>query len=402
MLTISNADKILKSVYLDAVTEEIKENTSPFISRLEETSDYIAGKDVSAPCRIGINGGVGCAPELGNLPAAGSPTFLTFKTGLCNVYGNIELTDKLIRMGQGSPSSVVNVLNHEMDNLLKSAKFNMQRMLFQNGSGILATIDAHETSSSTVLSVDTTKNLVEGMIVDINGVAGAVSTGHTVTYVNRSAGTVTITPSTSYGSVGNTLSVQGSFNNEILGLPYLFDNTQNMLYGNVRRNVSYATPTNYTTSAFGNDSIQEVLDNIEENYGSAPNLIITSYDMRRKYLEYIRTNSLNIDHKEIEAGFSSITYNGIPLYVEKFAPTGMAYFVNTDDFKLVQLGEWSWIEGNNGNDLQQIPGKASYHATLVKYCNLLCLRPMAQASLQYVEPVVPDDDDEGEGEGQEG
>lgn len=387
MLTITNADKILKSVYLDAVTEEIKENTSPFISRLEETGDYIAGKEISAPCRIGINGGVGCAAEMGNLPEAGAPTFLTFKTGLCNVYGNIELTDKLIRMGQGSPSSVVNVLNHEMDNLLKSAKFNMQRMLFQNGNGVLATIDNHTTSSGTVLSVDNTKNLVEGMIIDINGVGGPLSTTHTVTYVNRTAGTVTITPSTSYGNVGNTLSVQGSFNNEILGLPYLFDNTQTMLYGNVRRNVSYATPTNYTTSVFGNDAIQEVLDNIEENYGSSPNLIIASYDMRRKYLEYIRTNSLNVDHKEIEAGFSSITYNGIPLYVEKFAPAGMAYFVNTDDFKLVQLGDWSWIEGNNGNVLQQLPGKASYHATLVKYCNLLCLRPMAQASLAYVEPV---------------
>ena len=41
MLTISNADKILRSVYLDAVAEEIKENTSPFISRLEETSARI-------------------------------------------------------------------------------------------------------------------------------------------------------------------------------------------------------------------------------------------------------------------------------------------------------------------------------------------------------------------------
>lgn len=396
MLTIANADKILKSVYLDAVSEEIKENTSPFISRLEETGDYIAGKEIIAPCRIGINGGVGCAGETNSLPIAGNPTFLNFRAGLCNVYGNIELSDKLIRMGQGSPASVVNILNHEMDNLLKSAKFNMQRMLFQDGSGVLATIDSHTTSTTTVLSVDSTKNFAEGMIVDINGVAGALSTGHTVTYVNRADGTITISPATSYATAGNTISVQGSLNNEIFGLPYLFDNSITMLYGNVRRNVSYATPSNYTTSTFGNDSIQEVLDNIEENYGSSPNLIIASYDMRRKYLEYIRTNSLNIDHKEIEAGFSSITYNGIPMYVEKFAPNGKSYFVNTDDFKLVQLNDWSWIEGNAGNILHQTAGKATYFATLVKYCNLLCLRPMAQASLSYVAPVVEEATGDGE------
>ena len=393
MLTISNADKILRSVYLDAVAEEIKENTSPFISRLEETSEYLAGKEIITPCRIGINGGVGCVSETGNLPTAGSPNYINLKAGLCNIYGNLEISDKLLRLGQGSPSSVVNVLNHEMENLLKSAKFNMRRMLFQNGSGILATIDSHTTSSGTVLSVDTTKNLVEGMIIDINGSAGALTTGHTVTYVDRSAGTVTISPATTSYSAGYTLSVQGSFNNEIYGLPYLFDSNITMFYGNARRNVSFALPTGYTANAVSNDSIQEVLDNIEENYGTAPNLIITSYDMRRKYLEYLRTNCLNIDHKEIEAGFTSITYNGIPLYVEKFAPENTAYFVNTDDFKLVQPSEWSWLENNEGNILHQISGKAAYYATLVKYCNLLCVRPMAQASMMYVAPVVVDDDD---------
>ncbi len=384
MLTISNADKILRSVYLDAVAEEIKENTSPFISRLEETSEYLAGKEIVSPCRIGINGGVGCVSETGDLPAAGAPNYLNLKANLCNVYGNLEISDKLLRLGQGSPSSVVNVLNHEMENLLKSAKFNMRRMLFQNGNGVLATIDSHTTSTGTVLSVNTTKNLVEGMIVDINGTTGALSSGHTVTYVNRAEGTVTITPSTTYTTTGNTLSVQGSFGHEIYGLPYLFDDDLTLFYGNARRNVSFALPTDYTASAVTNDSIQEVLDKIEENYGSTPNLIIASYDMRRKYLEYLRTNCLNIDHKEIEAGFSSITYNGIPLYVEKFAPDNTAYFVNTDDFKLVQPSEWSWLESNDGNILHQMGGKAAYYATLVKYCNLLCVRPMAQASLTYV------------------
>ena len=393
MLTISNADKILRSVYLDAVAEEIKENTSPFISRLEETSEYLAGKEIVSPCRIGINGGVGCVSETGNLPTAGSPNYINLKAGLCNVYGNLEISDKLLRLGQGSPSSVVNVLNHEMENLLKSAKFNMRRMLFQNGSGVLAAIDSHTTSTGTVLSVDSTKNLVEGMIIDINGTTGALSTGHTVTYVNRADGTVTITPSTTYTTAGNTLTVQGSFNNEIYGLPYLFDSNLTLFYGNARRNVSFALPTGYTANAVTNDSIQEVLDNIEENYGSTPNLIIASYDMRRKYLEYLRTNCLNIDHKEIEAGFSSITYNGIPLYVEKFAPDNTAYFVNTDDFKLVQPSEWSWLESNEGNILHQMDGKAAYYATLVKYCNLLCVRPMAQASLTYVAPVTPTESD---------
>ncbi len=399
MITLTNADKILKSVYLDAVTEEIKENTSPFISRIEETSDYISGKEIIAPCRIGINGGVGCAAETASLPTAGVPNFLNLKASLCNIYGNVEFTDKILRVGQGDSASAVNILNHEMENLLKSAKFNMRRMLFQSGDGVLCTTVTSASATASVLAVDSTKNLVEGMIIDINNASRAVSTGHTITNVDRVNNLVSITPTTTAYTNGYTLTVQGSLNNEIFGLPYIFSDSITMLYGNVRSTVAYAKGGKMTTSSVDNDTIQSVIDHIEEVYGSYPNLIIASYDMRRKYLEYLRTNSLNVDHMEIEAGFNSITYNGIPLYVEKFAPENKMYFINTDDYKLAQLGDWSWIEGNNGGVLNQVAGKPAYYASLVKYCNLLCLRPMAQVQLTYTEPVVEDDDDAGSGEG---
>ena len=397
MVTISSADKALKSLYLGVISNQLNTRTNAFLGKVEQTSANVWGKNIIRLVPYGLNGGVGAGNETGDLPAAAGNMYVTFTSTLKNLYGTIELTDKAIRTSSNNAGAFVNLLNSEMEGLLKASKFHFSRMLYGNGTGKLASTVANTGNSDrSVIKLDSVKNFVEGMIIDINGSAGALTTGHTVTYVDRSAGTVTISPATTSYSAGYTLSVQGSFNNEIYGLPYLFDSNITMFYGNARRNVSFALPTGYTANAVSNDSIQEVLDNIEENYGTAPNLIITSYDMRRKYLEYLRTNCLNIDHKEIEAGFTSITYNGIPLYVEKFAPENTAYFVNTDDFKLVQPSEWSWLENNEGNILHQISGKAAYYATLVKYCNLLCVRPMAQASLTYVAPAVDDDDsDEG-------
>ncbi len=388
MITLTNADKILRSVYLDAICEEIRTNTSPFLSRIENTSEYLQGKEMIVPCRTGINGGIACMSETANLPEAGNPSYLLFKASLCNIYGNLELTDKVLRVAQGNPASAINVLNSEMDIMLKSAKFQLSRMLFQNGKGILCRFDTHAVANPNMLSVDSTKNLAEGMIVDILNATGVkMSGGYTITAINRSAGTVSIYPSTSDYTGDYMLTIQGSYNNEIYGIPYLFDSSLTTLYGNVRAAIPNILPRTYSFGDVTNDNIQEILDNTEEFGGSQPNLLIASYAARRAYLEYLRTNCLNVNHQQIEAGFSSITFNGIPLYVEKFAPDDSVFFVNTNDFKMIQLNDWSWVEGNTNNILNPISGKAAYYATLVKYCNIMCIRPMAQAKL-YLDPSL--------------
>lgn len=43
-----------------------------------------------------------------------------------------------------------------------------------------------------------------------------------------------------------------------------------------------------------------------------------------------------------------------------------------------------WLEDEDGKILKQVPGKASYSATLVKYAELICKKPCAQAILKNV------------------
>jgi hypothetical protein len=60
------------------------------------------------------------------------------------------------------------------------------------------------------------------------------------------------------------------------------------------------------------------------------------------------------------------------------------YLLNTDDFKLHQLCDWRWIEDAAGGILKQESGSAAYSATLVKYADLMCERPIGQAKITNI------------------
>ena len=84
-------------------------------------------------------------------------------SSLKNLYGTIEISDKAIRASEVNAGAFVNLLNAEMEGLIKASNYNFGRMLFGDGSGKLASITAKD---STFVVVDSVKNLIEGLKVD--------------------------------------------------------------------------------------------------------------------------------------------------------------------------------------------------------------------------------------------
>ena len=70
MVTLTNAENALKTVYLGAVTELLNTKANPLLSKIEQTAVDVWGKEVRTAARVGINGGVGAGDEAGNLPGA--------------------------------------------------------------------------------------------------------------------------------------------------------------------------------------------------------------------------------------------------------------------------------------------------------------------------------------------
>ena len=383
MITVTTADSALKSFYLDAVINALNIESNPLLAQIEKSTNDVVGKDVRRTVRYGVNGGVNAGTEEGDLPAESDGNYTQFVLPLKNLYGTIKISDKALRASSGADGAFVNLLNEEMQDLIKSASFNLSRMLYGDGSGKLASVSA---CAGNVVTVDSVKNVVEGMIVDFydkDGVALKAVGARKITSVDRTAKKITLGGSAIASGViaaGATVYVQGSKGNELTGLGAIFSDGQ--LYGNDRTGKYWLKP--YVKQVGGSISesvLQTAIDQIEENSGSKVDFIVCSWGVKRALAEYFRAASVSLRTMEVKGGYKAISFNGIPVIADRFCPEGTMYLLNTKDFKLHQLCDWQWLEGEDGKVLKQVPGTPVFSATLVKYAELLCDRPCGQGML---------------------
>ncbi len=383
MVSLTSADNALKSVYLGVVANQLNINANPLLSLIKRTNKDVWGKEIIKLAPFGINGGIGAGSETGDLPIATGNNYVQFKATLKNLYGSIEITDKAIRASKNDAGAFVNLLNDEMESLVKASAFNLGRMLYGDGSGLLGTIGG---VSSNILTMDSVNNFIEGMLVDIYNGESLVVAGVPVKYVDRANKKITI-ESTTTVSEGNTIFVQGSKDNEITGLGALFSDSAT-LYGLTRSAYPWLKPyTNATSGEVSDFLIQSAIDAVEDNADSKINYIACSKAIRRAYQTYLGYYRKNVEVVDIN-GTKTIAHNGIPVVGDRFVKDGDIYLLNTDDFVMHELCDWKWLEGECGNILKQKAGKPAYTATLVKYAELICDRPNGQAKLSNVSSDV--------------
>ena len=382
MVTLASADSALKSFYLDAVAQQLNTEVNPLLAKIKQSTADVWGKEVRRLAQYGVNGGVGAGTEEGSLPAAGGNNYDQFVTTLKNLYGTIEISDKAVRASENSAGAFVDLLNAEMEGLLRSSAFNFGRMLFGDGSGILCTVSA---VTGNVVTVDSVKNVIEGMTVDVLDADGDQVSGVTarrITAVDRADKTITLSGGTLTGvASGCTLCVQGSHNLELTGLGAIFKD-DGSLYGLSRAERPWMVPyIKESVGTISENAIQTAIDYLEETAGSRVDMIVCSWGVKRALQAVLSESRMQTDMAELAGGYRTITYNGIPVVADRFCPAGTMYLLNTRDFCLHQLCDWKWLEGDDGKVLRQVPGKPLYTATLVKYADLICTRPCGQAML---------------------
>lgn len=385
MVTLQSAENALKTLYLGVVSDQLNTNVNPLLAAIEQTASDVWGKEIRKLAPYGINGGIGAGTETGALPAAAENNYAQFVLTLKNLYGTIEISDKAIRASQNNAGAFVNLLNAEMEGLLKASKFNFGRMLYGDGTGTLTTVESASGNNVVVASV---QNLIEGMVVDALTSEGASTgvAGRRITSIDRSSKTITLSGNAIPASTltkGNIITVQGSYKNELTGLGAIFG-TGSTLYGLSKTANKWLNPRSYTSTAIDDVTIQKVIDEMDEVAGSKADFIVCSFGVKRAYQEYLTENKSNVDIMNLAGGYKAISYNGIPVVSDRFAPSGTMYVLDTTEFHLHQLCDWRWLEGDNGKIIRQVAGKPVYTATLVKYADLICDKPSGQAKISGI------------------
>ena len=100
MITLESANKALREVYLAVVGNQLNVNIDPVLTKIKQTTSSVYGNEILVP--VYING-----------------KSYTLKSNLANIYAKLEIADKAIRCSQNSAGAFVNLLNDEMENLIK-------------------------------------------------------------------------------------------------------------------------------------------------------------------------------------------------------------------------------------------------------------------------------------------
>ncbi len=386
MVSLETTDNALKSFYLDAITKEIDDKGSVFLSMIEKTSANVTGKDVKKIIKTGLHTAVGAGSETGDLPYGDSNSPIVLTAPLKNIYGTIEISDKAIRASGNNEGAFVNLLNDEMDTLIKSAKYQLGRMLFGDSTGKLATVVR---VSGNNIQIKDAVALQAGMYVDlwsaddelIKNNCRIMSINNSKTEIQVSAPGSGVFTDVEPGWSFRVCGVED--NSELTGLAAIF--SDNDIYG-VDRSMQYMRP--YVRDNVGEideETLQACMDEIEEASGSPVNVMICSWGVRRALIRAFKERNYPVTMIKIGENASTLSFNGIPVVVDRFCPQGTLYMLNTNDFKLCQLGDWEWMQGEDSKILKQIAGRPLYTATLVKYAELLCLKPCGQGVLRNIE-----------------
>lgn len=175
----------------------------------------------------------------------------------------------------------------------------------------------------------------------------------------------------------------GTQPHSLTGIGAIFDMSK-PLYGQERTVSPIMRPLIKETNELNDIVIEKAIDELGER-GANVDYIAVSQDVKYAYIDYVLSFKRDIDIIELDGGFKTLSFYGIPFLYESFIPKGTMYLLDTRVFKLHQLCDWCWLETENGKILRESNGGKSYTTTLVKYCDLICHRPDRQGMIKFTE-----------------
>lgn len=105
--------------------------------------------------------------------------------------------------------------------------------------------------------------------------------------------------------------------------------------------------------------------------------IIVSNKIKNLYMDYLKSEGHLEGYKKEGVLFTPFT----TLIVLNGLPDNIIYLINSKDFKIEQLADWSWLPVSESGILVDKEHYTTYYMTLVKYMNLICTNPKNQCKI---------------------
>ena len=373
-------EKALKENYLPAWRNQLGIEPSALLGKVKKRK--LVSNEIVAAAPVGLSGGFGFGAEGQATPAAGGVRFERFKTYAKDMYVNVVISAKAVRL-TGSGGAMANALDTEVRAAYETAKWNVGRALFGNGTGILTTISALGSAGNTITVADT-KNLKEGLIIDIYATGGTApqngGAGRRILSIDRDGNKITISGNAQTFSAG-FITVQNSYKREITGLGAIFDDSVTSIYGLSKADNNFLHPI---VQDGGNDiddgTITKALRRAKNEKNSNVDMILCGDDAYDNYVNYLRVNNIRVEEMShtLSGGFKAIKFifgnKSVDIVNDSFVPADEMWGVETGCLEL-HAQEWNFAELRGGGIFNLMEGQSNYRALLVNYGDLICTNP---------------------------
>lgn len=372
--TMSTLQDVLKNFYIGPIRENLNQATV-LLAQVKKSSKEVVGEQVILPLHMGRNWGVGArgTTGTGTLPTARNQQYkkATFTTK--DVYGRISIYGKTIRATKTDKGAFLRSVTSETKGMVDDLGSDINRQLYGDGTGTLATCSTGATSATVV--VDSTQYLEEGMYIDFY-TAGTIN-ANTAKLISTIDSDTTFTLSASITwTTGDTINLSGvGQTDELNGLALITANSGSL------EGIDPATVSLWKGNVFGDDTspvalkesaMQQVVD-ANDKRGGKTDFIGTSYKGRAQYIALLRSQKrfTNPEIGKLKGGYKYIDFNDIPLVVDRHcqenSTTTRMYFLTMDSLGLYRMADFEWAQEDGAILARQVGSGAteSYEGTLV-------------------------------------
>jgi hypothetical protein len=385
---MTTVDNILKEVYEPQLTDQLQSEIKT-ISRLSRSTDGIeednvGGKYVRFPIRVTRNHGVGARNEMEALPVAKTQGYESAQIKLKYLYGAIQLTGQVIKLAETKVQAFVSALDQEVNGMRETLAKDTNRQAYGTTEGRLAVASAGAAGRFDTLNA---QYLEIGMIVDLyDGAAALQEAAARISAIVLVGATyqVSLVVDATGAPIGDTpaatwfLTRAGSRNKEKTGFDSIILGTGGDGTGALY-NITHAVWTgnvDSTVSAISESRMINMVDRIR-NRGGKVTVGFTSRGVRRAYFNLLTQQRRFINQLEFTGGFKGLAFTtddgDIPIVSDFDCQPGRMYFINEDEIKLYQAGDWSFMDmdGSRWNRVVTAAGTFdAYAAHLHKYCEM--------------------------------
>ena len=388
--TLATADAILKDLYRGPIIEQLNYKTY-MLDMIERDSDSVdvQGRRAIIPVESSGNESPSSMSDGGTLV---NPQVGLEQDAIVTIRyhdGAVELSDALIKQATGANAGAfVNKLDRETDNLAKSMRKNVNRQVFGDGTGLLATLTSSPAAAVT-FTVDASQHLRVNMVIDVlnisTGAAGA--SGVTITAINRT--TKTITVGTAITATTTTFGVykEGARLQEMDGLRNITGT------GRTLHSINSATAGNEfwngarrdaASAVAGEGLFEQLADDVGANGQGDVEVFLTTRGIRRRLADTYQSTKRFNDARavEVHGGYTAIFVNEIPVIIDDDIPKGWVFALRKDAFLWAQIGDPDWLTDPKtgvawhlgmGSTLGR--RRAAWQAWFVWYAALACVAP---------------------------